>query len=242
MGDQKHLWPQTGKQNGKRFKVTNLYRQKQKVQTVAHILLPLHLFPGSDTTSAIYRKGKSKLIVLAKTKTEVRAALEVFNDDKASISDIIKAGEKLFLHLYDLTSFKTLDMGRYYRLKQSLARQNLKTPSNLALIPPTSGTAKEHSLRVYLQVQTWLGFDLDPTDWGWEIIAGNLRPKGSERPADPGRLLKLVYCDCKGKCAANSQCRCRKANQKCSEMCGKCYGITCSNASELPEIEDSNES
>ena len=120
-------------------------------------------------------------------------------------------------------------MGRYFRLKQSLARHSLKTTSNLALLPTTCGTAKMHSLRVYLQGQTWLGKSLDPLDWGWESVAGNLRPIGSERPAAHGHLLKMVYCDCNGNCLETSNCRCRKAHQPCSAMCGKCCGLSCSN-------------
>ena len=34
------------------------------------------------------------------------------------------------------------------------------------MLPPTSDAAKYHSLRVYLQVQIWLGNELNPTEWG----------------------------------------------------------------------------
>ena len=75
--------------------------------------------------------------------------METFNSQAANVKDIIAAGEFIFSRVYYL-SFKALDIGRYFRLKQSLARHNLNTTSNLALLPPT---AKMHSFSVYLQVQ-----------------------------------------------------------------------------------------
>jgi hypothetical protein len=45
-------------------------------------------------------------------------------------------------------------------------------------LPPTSDSAKFHSLRVYYQCQKWMSetVDIDPTDWEWEIKRGKLCP------------------------------------------------------------------
>lgn len=34
------------------------------------------------------------------------------------------------------------------------------------IIPPTSAAAREHTLCVYLQIETWMSRQLCPTDWG----------------------------------------------------------------------------
>jgi hypothetical protein len=51
-------------------------------------------------------------------------------------------------------------------------------------LPPTSGTAKYHSLRVYLQIQELKGADedLDRTDWGWKSVGGALKPLTTYKP------------------------------------------------------------
>ena len=35
-------------------------------------------------------------------------------------------------------------------------------------LPPTENAIKYHSFRVYLQIQQWLGVDIDETMWGWK--------------------------------------------------------------------------
>ena len=131
--------------------------------------------------------------------------------------------------MYNVKHFQSLDTARYFRLKQMIARQGLSSTTKLSTLPPTSGSAKMHSFRAFLQVQSWYGNDCDPLDWGWEMKAGNLLPIGSDRAAAPERLLKLIYCDCQAGCKEGSACRCRKAREACTPMCGHCVGLTCTN-------------
>ena len=46
------------------------------------------------------------------------------------------------------------------------------TTSNKGLqperLPPTENAIKFYSFRVYLQIQQWLGVDMDETLWGWK--------------------------------------------------------------------------
>ena len=46
------------------------------------------------------------------------------------------------------------------------------TTSNKGLqperLPPTKNAIKFYSFRVYLQIQQWLGVDMDETLWGWK--------------------------------------------------------------------------
>ena len=129
--------------------------------------------------------------------------------------------------MYNVKQFKTLDMVRYFRLKQMIARQGLSSTTKLSTLPPTSGSDKMHSFRMF---QSWHGNDSDPLELGWEMRAGNLLPIGSDRAASPERLLKLIYCDCQSGCKENSACRCRQAKEACNAMCGHCVALTCTNA------------
>ena len=52
---------------------------------------------------------------------------------------------------------------------------------NIATLPPTSGSVKQHSLRAYVLIQKCHGNKLDYTQWGWEMRANVLLPVGSER-------------------------------------------------------------
>ena len=116
MGDTKNLrlvQPQPGEGEERRFKVINLVKTRSNLKLICHVLLPIHAFSGCDTTSAMYRKGKKRLISLAKNSEEIRKSLEVFNSLSVSLDEIIADGEFIFIKIYDL-SFKSLDTARYY--------------------------------------------------------------------------------------------------------------------------------
>lgn len=47
------------------------------------------------------------------------------------------------------------------------------------MLPPTEDSARQHSLRVYLQIMDWKQLkphSMDPTKWGWQIKNGHLEP------------------------------------------------------------------
>jgi hypothetical protein len=72
-------------------------------------------------------------------------------------------------------------------------------------LPPTSDSAKFHSLRVYYQCQKWMSetVDIDPTDWGWEMKRGKLCSILMELPPAPEKLLNAIRCNC------NCNCNCK---------------------------------
>ena len=98
-------------------------------------------------------------------------------------------------------------------------------------LPPTSSNAKFHSLRVYYQVQEWLGVPpADVTQYGWQHGSqGQLLPVISSTPAAPPELLKIIRCTCLGNCETN-RCSCREHGLECSPWCSECCGISCSNS------------
>lgn len=53
-----------------------------------------------------------------------------------------------------------------YRYTQFIKNKNtrLNRPMQLSSLPPTSAAAQQHIYRVYYQVQTWLGRDVQPEE------------------------------------------------------------------------------
>jgi hypothetical protein len=71
-------------------------------------------------------------------------------------------------------------------------------------LPPTSD-ARFHSQLVYLQVQTWLGNNIEATEWGWVLCKTQfksiLKPDRMDQLAVPASLIKIVKCHCTGMCS-----------------------------------------
>lgn len=111
-----------------------------------------------------------------------------------------------------------------------------KKQVQLACLPPTSVAAHQHLFRVYYQVQTWLGYQLDPSDWGWKLVDNALEPIQTLLPPAPEKLLNTIFCNCKKGCSA--KCGCKKVGLFCSLACTNCQGRSCSNV-ESPTAEDS---
>ena len=84
----------------------------------------------------------------------------------------------------------------------------------------------------------WKGCSLNnPYEWGWHLIEGMIL---TNQPAGPSQLLDVMYCNCKKDCNTR-RCTCKKYGLHCSNVCGACQGVSCSNA-QLPELlEDYDE-
>ena len=156
--------------------------------------------------------------------------MKIFNQKDASRDAIKDAGEKFILKWYGSKS-KSLNELRYFMFNRIIAKKKLSTSFQLASLPPTSAAAEQHSYRVYLQVQEWLGNCLDPTKWGWSMIEKSLKPVPTTKEAAPLKLLNLVSCNCKVAC--NNRCKCAQFGMHCSAMCGECQGTNCENSVEI---------
>ena len=106
-------------------------------------------------------------------------------------------------------------------------------------LPPTTAAVENHSKRVFLQVQEWLGKadQFGPEEWGWICKNGKLFPATVSLPPAPESLLTVIRCSCKTNCESR-RCNCRKPGLECSVACGECRGISCSNAREDKNNED----
>lgn len=109
---------------------------------------------------------------------------------------------------------------------------------NLARLPPTTEAAQHHALRVYHQVQKWIGLEKDPSDYGWAFGEKGLMPIRMLADPAPQSLLRMLSCKCKKGCTG--ACTCLKAGLKCSILCTFCKGKTCMNVPPIM-IEEEDE-
>jgi len=89
---------------------------------------------------------------------------KVFHSDSASTQDVIDAGEKALVLVYNESLTDTLDSLQHKQFcKRRLQKTSHIKPQSL---PPTSAATKYHSLCVYY----WKGLaaGLNPRDWGWQ--------------------------------------------------------------------------
>ena len=97
-------------------------------------------------------------------------------------------------------------------------------------IPPSKGALLQHLNRALLQGSCIWGQILSPrlmtlhspTDWGWKFCNEQYEPLWSELPPMMEACMELTMCKCKKGCA-RSRCGCKKAELKCTLLCG-CEG------------------
>ena len=85
-------------------------------------------------------------------------------------------------------------------------------------IPPSPGLVRQFIGSNYIQIKC-------SCYWAKTILKLH---KMDQIPA-PAAVLRIIWCNCSGKCDRNTCCSCRKNGLLCSLACGKCNGTTCSN-------------
>ena len=110
-------------------------------------------------------------------------------------------------------------------------------PVQPSTLPPTSASVKYHSLRVYYQVQEWLGGEMPSVDWGWKVSAGKLMPIMTDLHPAPQKFLEVVRCGCKPGCDT-MRCSCRKHGMSCSTACSECRGVCANTLSDIDSESD----
>ena len=199
---------------------------------VAASLLFLYALTGCDTVSRQY--GIGKVMAMGKCDKLKDHAIAFLTPNQVH-DNVNKHGLEV---LYSCKPGHSLDFERAARFSSKVASRSMYLPPES--LPPTCDAVRYHSYRVYHQVPTWLGNDLDPTKWGWLLHKSpnveRLKPVKMRMDPAPATLLKLVKCNCHGKCDKNS-CSCYKNGLVCSLACGHCKGITCNNAAVNNEAE-----
>lgn len=148
-------------------KIARKVYASQQLQSLglSNSILFLYAFSGCDTTSAIFNKGKMKCVKLYQKNKELHDIVESFNNRDSSHETIAEAGERFFLAIYGARpAEKSLNKHRFHCFTKSVT----KIKPDIALLPPTEGASRQHSFRVFHQVQKWLGNELSPESWGWK--------------------------------------------------------------------------
>ena len=155
------------KKNIKKLRVWNIRATKEKLgQDICNNILFIHATLGCDTTSHLYGIGKGMSLSKFKASSMFREQAKVCHSDSASTHDVIDAGEKALVLVYNGMLTETLDSLQHKRFCEKVASKTSHVkPQSL---PPTSAAANYHSLRVYLQVQEWKGSgaELHPIETG----------------------------------------------------------------------------
>jgi len=86
-------------------------------------------------------------------------------EGNAKKEDIVTAGEKALILLYNGDPKDGLDALRYKRFSEKVLKCSKYVEARD--LAPTAASAKFHSLRVYYQIQEWRSEaeHLDPLDW-----------------------------------------------------------------------------
>ena len=171
--------------------------------------------------------GKMKIAKIIEAKPEVRNLAKNFLAANADVNAIVPSGETIIKLLYNASnSDQDLDAFRFEQFIKCIAESR----TQLANLPPTRAAAKMHSFRVYFQIQSWLGRNLDPLKWGWQKTeTGGFIPIDTTISAAPPQVLKLISCKCARNCGP--ACGCRRAGLSCSVVCRNCHGMSCLNPS-----------
>ena len=146
---------------------------------------------------------------------------------------ITEAGEKAIVSLYNGGKNDSLDKLRYLRLKEKVVMCSKEIQA--WVLPPTSGVAKYHSLRVFYQICEWKGESLIVTEYEWKD--GKVIPLRTDLPPAPDHILEVIHCNCKTGCST-LKCTSRRNGLECTFACGDCKGTSCSNAMDPQAIEN----
>lgn len=181
------------------------------------------------------KKEKKTFVRTLEKLPDLDQLAAAFKEENCPVQRLFENGVRILLAIYNAP--KSEDSIDHLRYTQFVKSTKLNKPVQLSNLPPTSAAAHQHFNRVYYQVQTWLGHDLEPQEWGWIMHHGFLEPTTTILPPTPNDLLNTILCNCKNGCG--SRCGCRKSGLPCSLACGQCNGQACLNAS--PYQSDINE-
>ena len=215
-------------------RVWNIQKLQERLgEDIIMRLLFVHAFSGCDTTSRFFNTSKGSIMKLLDNKQFQKAA-DVFMQPSSTQANVTDAGEKAVIILYDGVQTKHTSLTTLRSEKYRNRTSTSKTFVRSCGMPPTSSAAKQHSLRVRLQIMVWLGHPLNPKDWGWQLKDNKYCPKYTDKQPGPDSLLKVIRCACKTGCST-ARCSCRKNGLDCTSACKECKGTSCSNIALVDE-------
>ena len=151
----------------------------------------------------------------------------------ANKDDLISAGETALVCQYNGNPHHGINVFRYEKLCKKVATSTVQPGA----LPHTSGSVKYHSLRVYHQIQEWLGGQMASVDGCWRVSDGNLLPPMTDLQPAPQKFLEVVRCGCKYTCNT-MRCSCRKHGMTCSTAYSECRGVCANTPNDIDSESD----
>lgn len=181
---------------------------------------------------------------LVEKSKDLAECISIFKEPNAPLEKLFEAGKKCIGGLYGTKITPApvaLDPLRFLAFKESVVKTGQKTQVFLSSLPPTDDAAEFHIKRVYLQIQTWLGFEVNPEEWGWKLNGENngYVPIFMSKNPLPDDLQKIMFCSCTTGCGGS--CGCRKAGLHCTMACKNCCGNDCENCNPAGAISVEND-
>ena len=139
--------------------------------------------------------------------------MDVFKDPGSTHEQIHEAGLKIVAARYSTEQncvSEKLNEAREIQLHKKCSSNSAKRGVKLASLVLSEDSVYLHLDRAYFQIQDWQGNALEPTDYGWEIKDGLLKPIPMQQDPVPVCLMEVTQCKCKAtKCtSANGRCSC----------------------------------
>lgn len=157
---------------------------------------------------------------------------------ESSAEEVIEAGEKALVRLYNDNDGENINHLRLRRFKEKVAKSSKYV--DVKSLPPARAATKFHSPQVYSQIQEWKGRNqLKSDEWGRKLSDGKLQPIKTDLPPATINLLAIITCNCTLGCTM-AKYSCRKYGTHCSNLCGNCKGLYCTNLSQ-PDLDDDDD-
>ena len=150
----------------------------------------------------------------------------------ANKDDIISAGKTSLVCLFNGNPHHGINVLRYEKFCVKAATSTV--PVQPGALPPTSGSVKYHSLRVY---HHWLGVEMSSVDWGWKVSARNLLPIMTDLQPAPKIFLEVVRCRCMSACDT-MRFPGRKHGMTRSTACSECRGVCANTHNDIDSESD----
>ncbi|KAF6198694.1 hypothetical protein GE061_008446, partial [Apolygus lucorum] len=136
-------------------------KKRLRISSIASMFSICCESEAEPITSADNRTNKSmssKFVNTFEKNPGIQRTVSIFMDHNATPDQVADAGAQFIAAVYSSASNTPLNDLRLHHFEKALSKVNF----SLASLPPTAAAARQHSLRVYLQVQLWKGTAMDP--------------------------------------------------------------------------------
>ncbi|KAL7380780.1 hypothetical protein ABVT39_023998 [Epinephelus coioides] len=185
-----------------------------------------HALTGCDTTSSLYRIGKTTAFTKLKTHLSELKDLAHFGLS-ACLEDSLPVAREYALLLYGK---KKKENGRICTNLDELRFITASTTDAAsASLPPTEDAFEQHVQRAMYQTAIWCHSHIpkpllwSPIGKGWIVRDGAIQPVLFTKPPAPMELRDITHLYCKDpNCGESGKCQCLLVCLPCTEFCSCC--------------------